>query len=122
MILVDTSVWINHLRSGDPTLAELLESVAVSTHPLVIGELAVGSLRNRVEFLALIGELPRVPVADDDDEVLAFITGYELHGRGLGIVDVHLLASTLLAPGASLWTRDARLQDAASSLGVLWRE
>lgn len=121
MILVDTSVWINHLRSGDPTLAELLESVAVSTHPLVIGELAVGSLRNRVEFLALIGELPRVPVAHDD-EVLAFITGYELHGRGLGMVDVHLLASTLLAPGTLLWTRDARLRAAASSLGVLWRE
>lgn len=121
MILVDTSVWIDHLRSRDPALVGLLELVAAATHPLVIGELAVGSLRNRSEFLDLLEELPLAPVADDA-EVLAFINAYKLHGRGLGIVDLHLLASTLLAPGTSLWTRDVRLRDAASSLGVLWRE
>ena len=121
MILVDTSVWIDHLRQSDPTLVELLEAVAVGTHPLVIGELAVGSLRNRAELLALLDELPRAPVADEN-EVLALINAHQLHGHGLGIVDVHLLASTLLAPGTSLWTRDARLRAAASSLGVLWRE
>lgn len=121
MILVDTSVWIDHLRSAEPGLVGLLESVAVATHPLVIGELAVGSLRNRLEFLQLLDELPRTPVADES-EVLALVHAYALHGQGLGIVDVHLLASTLLAPGVSLWTRDTRLQAAASSLGVLWRE
>lgn len=121
MILVDTSVWIDHLRESDPILVELLESVAVATHPLVIGELAVGSLRKRAEFLALLNELPRSPVVGEG-EVLALINAHQLHGRGLGIVDVHLLASTLLAPGTSLWTRDARLRAAASSLGVLWRE
>ena len=121
MILVDTSVWIDHLRASDATLVELLESAAVATHPLVIGELAVGSLRHREEFLAHLAELPRVPVADDS-EVLGFISGHQLHGQGLGIVDIHLLASTLLAPGTSLWTRDARLRVAASSLGVHWPE
>ena len=121
MILVDTSVWIDHLRASEPTLVELLESAAVATHPLVIGELAVGSLRNRAELLALLDELPRSPVASDT-EVLSLIDAHRLHGQGLGVVDVHLLASTLLAPGSSLWTRDTRLRVAASSLGVLWRE
>ena len=121
MILVDTSIWIDHLRESDPILVELLDSVAVATHPLVIGELAVGSLRNRDEVLGLLHDLPSTPVAHHD-EVLAFIDAYRLHGQGLGIVDVHLLASALLAPGTSLWTRDARLRAAASSLSVLWRE
>lgn len=121
MILVDTSVWIDHLRQSDPILVKHLDSVAVATHPLVIGELAVGSLRNRGEILGLLGDLPSMPVAHDD-EVLAFINAHQLHGHGLGIVDVHLLASALLAPGTSLWTRDARLRAAASSLGVLWRQ
>ena len=121
MILVDTSIWIDHLKSTDAALVELLDSVQVLTHPLVIGELAVGSLRQREEFLRLLDELPQAPIADSS-EVLTFIDAYRLHGQGLGIVDVHLLASILLAPGASLWTRDARLRAAASSLGVLWHE
>lgn len=121
MILVDTSIWIDHLRSTNDALASLLETSEVITHPLVLGELAVASLRRRDEFLRLLDELPSAPLADSS-EVLAFIDAYRLHGQGLGIVDVHLLASTLLAPGTSLWTRDARLRAAASSLGVLWRE
>lgn len=121
MILVDTSVWIDHLRSADSTLMELLESVDVATHPLVVGELAVGSLRDRDEFLGLLEQLPQVPVASDA-EVHALITRQALHGQELGIVDIHLLASALLAPGISLWTRDARLRAAADSLSVLWND
>ena len=121
MILVDTSIWIDHLKSTDAALVELLDSVQVVTHPLVIGELAVGSLRQREDFLRLLDELPKAPLADSS-EVLTFIDAYRLDGQGLGIVDVHLLASTALAPGTSLWTRDARLRAAASSLGMLWGE
>lgn len=117
MILVDTSVWIDHLRTSNDVLSGLLESVEVVTHPLIIGELAVGSLRDRAQFLELLDQLPRVPVANDD-EILEFINAHGLHGRGLGIVDVHLLAATFLAPGISIWTRDSRLLKAAMSLGV----
>lgn len=117
MILVDTSVWIDHLRLSDPTLVDLLESAEVATHPLVIGELAVGSIRSRDQFLGLLGQLPRMPIATDT-EVLTFIEARKLHGQGLGIVDVHLLASTTLLPGSSIWTRDSRLLGAATTLGL----
>ena len=119
MILVDTSVWVDHLRLGDDRLASLLEACEVATHPLVIGELAVGTLAERDVILDLMGRLPRLPVADAG-EVLALIASRDLHGRGLGIVDVHLLASVLLVPGTELWTRDRALARAAQSLSVAW--
>ena len=117
MILVDTSVWIDHLRSSDPTLVDLLESADVATHPLVIGELAVGSIRRRADFLDLLGQLPSIPVANSA-EVLTFIDARRLYGQGLGIVDVHLLASATLLPGSTIWTRDSRLLSAATALGL----
>lgn len=117
MILVDTSVWIAHLRLSDPTLVDLLESAEVATHPLVIGELAVGSIRSRDQFLGLLGQLPRMPIATDT-EILTFIDARNLYGQGLGIVDVHLLASTMLLPGSTIWTRDLRLLTAATALGL----
>jgi predicted nucleic acid-binding protein len=115
-LLVDTSVWISHLRQGDPQLAQLLEDGLVWTHPFVIGELACGHLTKRGEILALIGALPTAPVADHA-EVLAFVEGRRLMGTGLGWVDAHLLASAILAR-VPLWTSDKTLSAVARVLGV----
>lgn len=117
MILVDTSVWVDHLRKGDRGLAELLTASTILMHALVIGELACGNLRKRDQILALLKDLPRAGVATDD-EVLFFIERHTLMGRGLGFVDVHLLASVALHGTARLWTRDKRLRAAADSLGL----
>lgn len=117
MILVDTSVWVDHLRKSDRGLAELLTASNVLMHPFVIGELACGNLRKRDQILALLKDLPRAGVATDN-EVLFFIERHTLMGRGLGFVDVHLLASVALHGTARLWTRDKRLRAAADSLGL----
>ncbi len=116
MILVDTSVWIDHLRGRDRALAAPLLDGRVVCHPFVIGELAVGSLRNRSEILSLLATLPAAPVVSHE-EMLAFIDAHALMGLGLGWIDVHLLASARLT-GQPLWTRDRRLARAASRLGV----
>lgn len=116
MILVDTSVWVGHLRKSDRGLAALLTASSVLMHPFVIGELACGNLRKRDQILALLKDLPRIAVATDD-EVLFFIERQTLMARGLGYVDVHLLASAALHGTAKLWTRDKRLRAAADSLG-----
>ena len=115
-MLVDTSIWVDHLRQRDPRLAELLEEGAVWTHPFAVGELACGNLATRSEVLELIGALPSAPVADHD-EVLAFVEGRRLMGLGLGLVDVHLLASAVLA-SLPLWTADKRLSEVARALNV----
>lgn len=119
MILVDTSVWIDHLRAGDRELAELLNASKVLMHSFVLGELACGGLRNRDEVLALLKDLPRVTAATDD-EVLFFIERHSLMGRGVGYVDAHLLAAVALDRSASLWTRDKRLRVAADSLALAY--
>lgn len=116
MILVDTSVWVDHLRKGDKGLAALLTASSVLIHPFVIGELACGNLRKRNEVLALLKNLPRVTVTTDD-EVLFFIERHALMGRGLGYVDMHLLAAVTLHGTARLWTRDKRLRASADALG-----
>jgi predicted nucleic acid-binding protein len=115
MILVDTSVWIDHLRSGNAQLADLLDGAEVLGHPFVLGELACGTMRQRREILDLLDNLPQAPRADED-EVLAFVEAHQLHGIGLGWIDVHLLASARLS-GARLWTTDRRLSAAAVNLG-----
>jgi len=117
MILVDTSVWVDHLRKGDRGLASLLTASGVLMHPFVIGELACGNLRKRDEVLALLRDLPLVTVASDN-EVLFFIERNTLMGRGLGYVDVHLLAAVALQESARVWTRDKRLRAAADSLAL----
>ena len=117
MILVDTSVWVDHLRRGDRRLKALLTASSVLMHPFVIGELACGNLRKRDQILALLKDMPRAAVATND-EVLFFIERHTLTGRGLGYVDVHLLASVALHGTAGLWTRDKRLRAAADSLGL----
>lgn len=116
MILVDTSVWVDHLRSGDEGLVALLNSCQVAMHPFALGELACGNLRQREEVLALLKDLPRVAVASDD-EVLFFIERRALMGRGIGYVDAHLLAAVALDGSSLLWTRDKRLRQVAGELG-----
>ncbi len=116
MILVDTAIWVDHLRRGDAQLAGLLDRGAVLMHPFVLGEIACGSLTDRPGLLALLQQLPAAAVAEGS-EVLGFIERQSLHGRGIGYVDVHLLASVALTAGASLWTRDKRLRSAAQALG-----
>ncbi|VVE12421.1 ribonuclease [Pandoraea eparura] len=117
MILVDTSIWIDHLRAGDATLVRLLETGRVLAHPYVIGELALGSLKNRDVVISTLRDLPRVAVATDD-EVLRFIGEQTLFGLGIGYVDAHLLAATRLTPGAAIWTRDKRLAATAERLSL----
>ena len=117
MILVDSSIWVDHLRDSDAALAALLNAGRVLTHPFTIGELALGRLRQRDVILEALRDLPQAIVASGD-EVLHFIQRHELGGRGVGYVDVHLLAATRLTVGASLWTRDKRLQAVAEQLGL----
>jgi predicted nucleic acid-binding protein len=121
MILVDTSVWVDHLRDGTPALAAALEQGRVLTHPFVLGELACGNLKNRGEVLQLLGELPAAPMATDP-EALDFIERRALMGRGIGYVDVHLLASVALAGTSQLWTRDKRLAAVAADLELAYAE
>ena len=113
-VLVDTSVWIDHLSSADPDLARRLESGEVWCHPFIIGELACGRLVNRREILALLEALPAAEVAEHD-EVLAFLDTHRLAGRGIGWVDAHLLASARLSR-LPLWTRDRHLGALARAL------
>ena len=121
MILVDTTVWVDHLRRSDPGLVDLLERSAVVVHPFVVGEIACGSLRDRKSILELLQDLPTTVVAQSD-EVLQFIERHTLHGKGIGYVDVHLLASVALTEGTRLWTRDLRLRRLAAALGCAHSE
>ena len=114
MVLVDTSVWISHLRKGEPQFAMLLENAEVMVHPFIVGELACGSLKNRKEILSLLRALPMV-LTISHEEVLYFIEQRSLAGSGMGYVDVHLLAAAQLE-NISIWTFDNILDRAASKL------
>ena len=116
MVLVDTSVWVSHLRYGDAHLQELLRDGLVACHPFVIGELACGNLRRRREILTLLQALPSAQIGGDE-EILEFIEHRRLMGRGVGMLDMHLLASVILA-GMALWSTDKRLRDVAIELGI----
>ncbi|HLQ26850.1 MAG TPA: type II toxin-antitoxin system VapC family toxin [Acidiferrobacterales bacterium] len=117
MILVDSSVWIDHLRAGNATLVELLNTSQVLAHPFVVGELACGNLKNRKAVLSLLQDLPAAPVASDD-EVLFFIERHSLMGRGIGYVDAHLLSAVAMAKIGRLWTRDKPLSAVAESMSL----
>lgn len=119
MILVDTSIWASHFRSGNPRLETLLLTGEVACHPFIIGEIACGSLKNRQEILSLLKALPEATIADHN-EVLHFIEQHQLIGMGLGYVDVHLLASALLST-VPLWTKDKDLKKAALRLDVCYK-
>ena len=116
MVLVDTSVWVTHLRGGTVGLEALLDDSHVVCHPFIIGELACGNLRNRAEILSLLQTLPMVLHAEHE-EVMRFIDNYRLMGKGLGYIDIHLLASAILTK-ISLWTLDKRLQEVSLKLGL----
>jgi len=116
MVLVDTSVWVHHLRQGAPKLERLLNDGEVMCHPFVIGELACGSIRNRTEILSLLQNLP-LATAATHDEVLQFIARNHVMGRGIGYIDVHLCASALLT-GVPMWTYDSRLNETNEGLGI----
>lgn len=118
MILVDTSVWIDHLRYSDSFLVNLLNTGRVLAHPFVIGELASGRLQQREIILDALSNLSCANIAADA-EVLAFINQSKLYGVGIGYIDAHLLASVRLTPGTLLWTRDKRLRAAAIQHGLL---
>lgn len=118
MVLVDTSVWVQHLRQGSAALARLLTDGQVVCHPFIVGELACGSLRNRSEILALLSALPRAEAAGHE-EVLRFIDTYRLMGKGLGYIDIHLLASAVLT-GVPIWTLDKPLRQTAIRLDLTY--
>ncbi len=121
MILVDTSVWVDHLRTNDTLLFKCLGAQQVRGHPYVTGDLACGHLSQRTEFLGLLRNLPQTKIATQD-EVLQLIETRHLAGLGIGYVDVHLLASVLLSGGMQLWTRDKKLKAAALNMGVAFNE
>ena len=117
MVLVDTSVWIDHLRVNEPPLVRLLTQNSVLCHPFVRGELALGNLRQREMILTALDNLPQVPVAFTD-EVNFFIEKHSLFGLGIGLIDAHLLASTQLSGNTRLWSRDKRLLAVAMRLNL----
>lgn len=121
MILVDTSIWIDHLRRSDEHLSDLLEGGIVLMHAYVLGELALGNLKNREVVLGSMSDLPQAVVATND-EVLRFIDMHALSGLGIGYIDAHLLAAVTLSPGAKLWTRDRRLSGASARLGLSYAQ
>ena len=117
MILVDSSVWVDHLRQGDQRLVTLLEASQVLTHPFVVGEIALGSLKNRESILSSLKALPQAAPATDE-EAQQFIESNALFGLGIGYIDAHLLAAVRLNAGSRLWTRDKRLNAIASRMGL----
>jgi predicted nucleic acid-binding protein len=117
LILADTSIWIDHLRSGNRGLGKHLNEGNVVIHPFIIAELALGSLQERAKTLALLDFLPQVRVAQLD-EVRLTIEARSLYGRGIGFVDAHLVASVFINPSTLLWTRDKQLRKVAEGLGI----
>jgi len=119
MVLVDTSIWVIHLRQGSRRLEKLLMDAEVMCHPFIIGELACGKLKSRNEILSLLQSLPMSPTIEFD-EFFVFVDRNDLMGKGIGFVDVHLLASARLT-GVPLWTADKKLKSAADQLELAFR-
>jgi predicted nucleic acid-binding protein len=117
LILADTSVWIDHLRSSNPEMRKRLNQGQIVIHPFVIAELALGSLQERAKILALLDLLPQVRVAQLSEVRLAIETR-RLYSLGIGLIDAHLITSVFINPPSRLWTRDKRLRRAAEGLGI----
>jgi predicted nucleic acid-binding protein len=117
LILVDTSVWVDHLRRAEPELNRLLQTFDALVHPFVVGELALGGLQNRSSILTFLQIQPQAQVIADSI-VLQLIGKHGLYGRGIGYVDAHLLAAASMTPSTSLWTRDKKLRAASARLGI----
>ncbi len=118
MVLVDTSVWVAHLRTGNVGLETLLDEGMVACHPFIVGELACGNLKNRAEILSLLQALPPT-IQVEHEKVMKFIDGHALMGNGLGYIDIHLIASALLTE-IPLWTVDKKLNEFSSKLGIAY--
>jgi len=116
MILADTSVWVDHFRRGNSRLIHCLEEGVVGCHDFVIGELACGTFKNKQETLTLLGELPRLAPAQHE-EALEFVDAHRLYGKGIGWIDIHLLAAARLNR-VKLWTLDKRLETVAAALDI----
>ena len=116
MVLVDTSIWVTHLRHGAIGLEALLHGSRVVCHPFIVGELACGNLQNRSEIISLLQRLPGA-IRAEHEEIMKFIENYRLMGKGLGYIDIHLLASAMLT-GIPLWTLDKKLNEVAIKLGL----
>ena len=116
-VLVDTSVWIDHLGPGDPLMSSLLNECRVLMHPFVLGEIALGSLRNRTKLLAELRQIPQATHLDDFD-VIDAVERRQLHGSGIGYVDAHLACAALVMSGVVLWTREKKLGEVAERLGI----
>jgi predicted nucleic acid-binding protein len=119
MVLVDTSIWISHFKEDNSHLKKLLIDESVACHPFIVGELACGNIKNRKEIISLLQALPRTLVAESD-EILAFIEHKKLMGAGIGLIDVHLLASAMLT-NIPLWTADRKLRTTASKLNISYK-
>ena len=117
MILADTSVWVEHFRSGNDELRKQLAGRSVVMHPMIVAELALGSLRDRTRTLAFLDLLPQVRVAQLG-EVRKMIEARSLFSQGIGLIDTHLIASVFLNPSTLLWTKDKRLRSVAETLGI----
>lgn len=117
MILADTSIWIDYFRSGNEEMRKLLGNGQIMIHPFLVGELALGSLRERTTTLAFLDRLPRVRVAQFE-EVRQMIESRSLYSQGIGLTDAHLIASVFLTPSTRLWTKDKALRRVAEALGV----
>jgi predicted nucleic acid-binding protein len=121
VILVDTSVWVDHLHSGDPGMSRLLETRQVLAHDFVVGELAMGRLTDRQAVMLALENLSYAQTATHE-EVLSLIERHRLYGTGIGFVDAHILASAMLSTGCKLWTRDKRLNAQAQRFGLVARD
>jgi predicted nucleic acid-binding protein len=119
VILVDTSVWVDHLRRGDAALVAMLDANEAAVHDFIIGEIACGHLKARQRVLSLLASLPRIAAATEE-ETLYFLEHRHLFGRGLGYIDVHLLVAASLHAGTHLWTRDKKLHAIASELNLAY--
>jgi len=119
MILVDTSRWIDYLNSGNSLLTQLLEEDCVLMHTMVLGEIALGNLKNRAYMLKIFGDLPQIKSASDE-EILVIIEEYRLMGKGIGWVDAHLLTAIFNMEGTKLWTRDKRLYALVKELNLTY--
>lgn len=117
MILADTSVWVDHLHGSNPQMQDLLNRGKIATHPFVVGEIALGSLRNRRPKLGAMDSLRKVKVAQMS-EVRRMIEAHALYSKGIGLTDAHIIASCLITPGTQLWTRDASMNAMATAIGV----
>lgn len=118
-VLLDTSVWIRHFKTSNLRVVQLLESESVVSHEFVVAEIACGSLKSREETLGYLKELIALPTVSTP-EVLQFIETKKLYSRGIGLIDAHLLASTLIVPDTQLWTADKRLENIARELGIVY--